>query len=292
MTRPIAPLALSALLFLLCNSSLRAQRLEAIDHIRQEFTLTAEAARSTLALYNLQGSVTVQGYAGSTIVVEATKTITAPDATTLEAGNNDARLGFTQHHDSVVVYVAAPYDSRPDRTNGRGRHGRDKQIDYGYEFDFVVKVPYALNLHVATVNHGAVRVQDVSGPLQVFNVNGAITLHNVRGATQARTVNGNLEATYAATPPGASSYHTINGQIRVQYPTSLAADLHFKSMHGAFYTDFPNVEMLPVQVTKNQPGNGGSTVYTLTKGTAVRVGPGGPDLRFETLNGNVTITRQ
>ncbi len=156
----------------------------------------------------------------------------------------------------------------------------------------MVKVPYQLNLRVSTVNHGTVLVQDVTGPLQVGNVNGGITLRNVQGTTHARTVNGNVEATYVATPPGASSYHTINGQIRVHYPASLGADMHFKSMHGEFYTDFANAEMLPVQVTKNQEGRGGGTVYKLTKETAVRIGKGGPDLRFETLNGDVTVSKQ
>jgi DUF4097 and DUF4098 domain-containing protein YvlB len=105
-------------------------------------------------------------------------------------------------------------------------------------------------------------------------------------------VNGNVEATYAANPPGASSYHTINGQIKVKYPASLNADMHFKSMHGEFFTDFPNAEVLPAQVTKNQEGRGGGTVYKLSKATAVRLGKGGTDLRFETLNGNVTVTKK
>jgi DUF4097 and DUF4098 domain-containing protein YvlB len=122
-------------------------------------------------------------------------------------------------------------------------------------------------------------------------VNGSITLTNVKGTTKAHTVNGNVDATYAANPTGASSYHTINGKIRVQYPSSLGANLHFKSMHGEFYTDFPDAEILPVQVTKNQEGKGGGTVYKLTKDTAVRIGKGGPDFRFETLNGDVTVSK-
>jgi len=234
--------------------------------------------------------VSVQGYPGNKIVVEATKTITANDAKTLELGKNEAKLGFAQHGDSVVVYVAEPFDSRPHR-NERGSWGH-KDVDYHFAFDFVVKVPYAMNLHVSTVNNGSMTVQDVTGPLNVGNVNGSITLKNVRGTTQARTVNGNVEATYAAAPPGASSYHTINGQIRLHCPASLGADLHFKSMHGEFYTDFANAEMLPVQVTKNREGQGGGTVYQLTKDTAVRIGKGGPDLRFETLNGDVTVSKQ
>ena len=283
------PLGLSALLLLCSSGCLRAQSTKSVEVISREFVLTADAERSTLALYNISGSVTVRGYAGSTILVEATKTIRAGDARTLEIGKRETQLGFAQHGDSVVVYMAAPYDSRPHRGPNRREY---KHTYYHYAIDYVVKVPYQLNLNVSTVNNGKVLVQDVTGPLNAGNVNGPIMLLNVKGTTQARTVNGNVEAAYAANPPGASSYHTINGQIKVKYPASFAADLHFKSMHGELYTDFPNVEMLPAQVTKNQQGHGDGTVYKLIKDTAVRIGKGGPDFRFETLNGDVTITKQ
>ena len=289
MTKRTFFLGLSALL-LWSFSEARAQGQPSKELIRKEFTLTGSAGRSVLALYNVNGSVTVRGYAGSQVLVEATKTIAAPTASALEAGQREARLGFVQRGDSVVVYLAGPHDSRPH--TGPGRYQNQREPRYRYTFDFVVKVPYQLNLHVSTVNDGAVLVQDVAGALAVFNVNGAIALRNVRGTTEARTVNGNVEASYAASPPGASSYHTINGQIKVKYPASLAADLHFKSMHGELYTDFPNVEPLPVRVTKNQANQGDGTVYTLTKDTAVRVGRGGPDFYFETLNGDVTVARQ
>ena len=290
MTKHKLSLSLSVLALLLSSSACRAQSKESKEQINKEFTLTADAGRSTLALYNISGSVTVQGYAGNKIIVEATKTISADDAQKLEVGKSEAKLGFLQHGDSVVVYMAGPFDSRPH--NNDRRNWNHKDIDYHYNFDFVVKVPYQLNLRVSTVNQGSVLMQDVTGPLNVGNVNGPITLKNVKGTTQAHTVNGNVEANYVANPPGASSYHTINGQIKVKYPASLAADMHFKSMNGEFYTDFPNPEILPVQVTKNQQGKGGGTVYKLTKDTAVRIGKGGPDLRFETLNGDVTVTKQ
>ncbi|MBD2721532.1 hypothetical protein IC234_05275 [Hymenobacter sp. BT189] len=278
----------SLLLVLSSTSACWAQSKESTEKISKEFASIADAGKSTLALYNIFGSVRVEGYAGNKVLVEATKTIRADDAATLEQGKKEAQLGFTQHGDSVVVYLAGPYDSRPHDNRGNWNH---RDIDYRYEFDFVVKVPYAMNLHVSTVNNGSMEVKDVTGLLHVNNVNGPITLTNVRGTTRAHTVNGNVDATYAANPAGASSYHTINGKIRVKYPASLGANLHFKSMHGEFYTDFTDAEILPVQVTKNKEGKGGGTVYKLTKDTAVRIGKGGPDFRFETLNGDVTVSK-
>lgn len=283
---------MGTLLLLLASFAGRAQNiphLEAKEQFSRTFTLPAAAGHSTLAVYNISGSVTVQGYAGSQVVIEATKIIRADNAADLATGQREAQPGFAQHGDSVEVYVAAPFDSHPGRNRRNEEHGR---VPYHYTFDFVVKVPYQLQLHVSTVNEGAVRVLDITGPLEVSNINGGITLTNVRGTTHARTVNGNVDATYAASPSGPCSYRTINGRIRVQYPASLGATDYFKSMHGELYTDFAATQMLPPQVIKNQSNQGSGTVYRLSKETAVRIGVGGPDLRFETLNGSVTISQR
>lgn len=288
MTKRTLPLVLSALL-LLCSSGLRAQSLKSTEKISREFALTAAAGRSTLALYNLNGSVTVQGYAGDKVLVAATLTITAPAAKTLATGKQEVRLGFAQHGDSVVVYTAAPHDSRPHHERHSSTRSR---LGYSYAINYSVRVPYQLNLRVSTVNGGAVLVQDVRGLLSAGNVNGPITLRHVRGTTQAHTVNGNVEADYLANPPGASSYHTLNGHIKVHYPADFAADLHFQSLHGELYTDFSTATVLPARVTQNQQGRGDGTVYQFTEQTTVRLGKGGPEVRFETLNGDVTITKQ
>lgn len=287
MKRSIIP-GLIGLLVLSSSGQLWAQKSEFKEKISKEFALTTDAGRNTLALYNIDGAVSVQGYAGNKVVIEVTKTIRADDAQTLEVGKKEAQLDFIQRNDSLVAYMKAPFDSRP-RRNQNINH---QDIDYRYSFDYVVKVPYQMNLHVSTINNGAVLVQDVTGKMNAYNVNGPVTLRNIKGTTKARTINGNLEATYAANPPGPSSYNTINGQIKVTYPADLSADIHFKAMHGELYTDFPNAETLPVQVTQNKQSAGGGTQYKLTKDTVLRLGKGGKDFRFETINGSVTIKQQ
>lgn len=273
----------------LCSSAAQAQGRESKEQIRREFTLTAAGAgRSTLAVYNVFGSVTVQGYNGSAVVVEATKTIWADNAQLLEQGRKEAQLGFEQRADSLVVYQQGPHDSRPRRN----RVDQWRDIDYRYSFDVTVKVPAAMRVVVSTVNGGKVLVQDVAGPLQARNVNGPVTITNAREATLAHTINGDVAVSYAAAPSQPASYHTINGNIVVSYPPSVSADLYFKSMHGELYTDFPQAEVLPARVTQNQERDGQGTRYKLRKETAVRLGRGGTDYRFETLNGNVTIKQQ
>ena len=272
-----------------------AQSNEHTEHISRSFTLPNGAVASTLIIYNINGFIKVDGTAGDKVNFEVDQRITAEDKETLEAGKKEFKLVFEQKGDTIMAYVAEPFDSRPNRDAGRRNNWRDRddrRIEYDYTLDFTVRVPREMNVRVSTVNRGDVTVHEVAGALRVRNVNGAIALTNVRGATDAHTINGNVDANYVVSPPEKSSYYTLNGNIRVNYPANLSADLQFKTFQGEFYTDFPEAQILPVQVVKTQENQGDKTVYKLNKTTAIRVGTGGKILRFETFNGNVYIKKQ
>ncbi|GAB3917694.1 DUF4097 family beta strand repeat-containing protein [Larkinella terrae] len=269
-----------------------AQNQEFKDHISKEFTLSKDAAASTLAIYNISGFIKVEGYSGTKVVLEIDRSITAKTAELLEQGKKEFLLQFDQDADTIMAYIAQPYDSRPNQNNWRNNGTNHRRIDYKYHLDFTVKVPYSMNLHISTVNAGDVTVKDVTGSLHANNVNGAIKLTNIKGATNAHTINGNVEANYLSIPPEKSKYYTLNGDIKISYPANLSADLSFKSFQGEFYTDFPDAEVLPVKVTKTEEKTNSGTVYKLSKDAAIRIGKGGQTLRFETFNGNVYIKKQ
>jgi hypothetical protein len=274
---------------ILCHlSKVNAQEFK--EHLSKEFTLSKEASGSILYIYNISGFIKVEGYAGNRVLIEMDKTISADDNKTLETGKKEFRLAYDQREDTIIVYIAQPYDSRPHRN----WHYSDdcEEIEYHYNVDFTVKVPFSMNLHISTVNDGEINVNNVSGLLHISNVNAAITIGNAKGATYAHTVNGDVSVNYLNNPPEESSYYTINGNIHVSYQSDLSADLQFKSMHGDFFTDFPNAELLPASVTKKLEKKEGAIVYKLNTYTAVRFGKGGRTFKFETLNGNVYIKKQ
>lgn len=260
------------------------------EHSNKEFLLSNNPSHCTLLIYNINGFIKVEGYAGDKVMIETEETISAADSKSVEKGKNEFKLGFDQNGDSITAYIAAPYDSHPhDNFNADGGH---RKIDYHYHVDYIVKVPYAMNLHISTVNEGEVTVNNVNGVLHVSNVNASVTLTNVKGTTNAHTVNGNITINYLTNPLEQSSFHTINGNINVSFQPDLSADLQFKSMHGEFYTDFPDAVLLPVSVSKKQETKGGDTIYKINKLTVVRLGKGGKTFEFETLNGNVYIKKQ
>ncbi|WP_338874074.1 hypothetical protein WBJ53_00405 [Spirosoma sp. SC4-14] len=275
---------LAGLVLACAQSPVSAQEFK--EHISKEFS----ASTGTLAIYNINGFIKVEGYSGDKVVLNVEKTISAKDKDDLETGKREFKLEFEQKNDSIIAYIAEPFDSRPNRDWKERNH--DRNIHYEFTLNFTIKIPYQMNLHASTVNRGDVDIKDVSGMLKANNVNGAISIANAKGATTAHTINGDVVINYLVSPPDKSSYYTLNGNIRISYPANLSADLQFKSFRGEFYTDFPNAEVLPVQVTKNQERRGETTVYKLNKNTAIRIGGGGRTFRFETFNGNIYIKKQ
>ena len=261
------------------------------EHISKQYTIQ-KTTGSMLTIYNLEGFIKVEGYAGDKVLIEVDKTISAKTTAILEEGKKEIKLGFEQIGDSVAAYMIEPWDTRPHDWKDRDNWQDHKRIEYRCNLEFTVKVPFNINLRVSAVNNGDVTVKDVTGTLRVNNVNGAITITNAKGKTDAHTINGDLTVNYLSNPPEASSYNTLNGKLTVTYQPDLSADLQFKSMNGAFYTDFPDTEILPVTITKNQEKKGDGTVYKLNKDTQMRIGKGGTKIKFETMNGNIYIKKQ
>jgi hypothetical protein len=268
----------------------KANAKEFKEHVSKEFTVSANASRTYLFIYNISGFIKVEGYAGNKVLLEMDKTITAEDDKQLETGKKEFKLAFDQKSDTVTAYIAEPFDSRPKKNWQHNDNRRD--INYDYKVNFTVKVPYGTNLHISTVNDGVITVDNVSGSLNINNVNEGITVKNAKGTTFAHTVNGDVTVNYLSNPPEASSYYTINGTIRVSYQPGFSADLTFKSMNGDFFTDFTEAKLLPASVAKVQDKKGKEAVYKINKTTTVRFGNGGKTFKFETLNGNVYIKKQ
>ncbi|HTK20029.1 MAG TPA: hypothetical protein VL442_10965 [Mucilaginibacter sp.] len=270
----------------LCFAQFSASAQEYKTHISKEFTYQ----KGMIGIYNLFGSVKVEGYSGNKVLMEIDETISADDQQTVDLGKKEFKLEFEQKPDSIITYISEPWDTRPHERHSY-RHDHDR-IEYSVKLEFVVKVPYNVDLSASTVNDGDVYVKNVYGTLNINNVNGKIDIVNAKGTTRAHTVNGGVTVNYLAVPPDASSYYTINGELKVTYPASLAADVSFKSMNGEFYTDFQNVEVMPSRVTKSENKSGSSTTYKLSKLSDIRFGAGGKIFKFETLNGNVYIKKQ
>jgi len=273
-----------------CCAQTTAFAQEFRDHIKKEFVLSKPAAQNVLSIYNLSGSIKVESYTGDKVIMEIDEKMTAKNEAELEKGKKEFKMMFEQNEDTVLFYILEPYDTRAYLERRRERDSRE--IKYHFTLDFVLKVPASMNLNVSTVTDGDVDIKDVSGKLSAFNVNGSIKISNARNTTNAHTINGNVTINYLENPKEESKYYTLNGDLRITYLPDLSADMEFKSMNGNFYTDFTNVEVLPIRITKTKEQEGSGTVYRLGKNRDLRIGNGGKTFKFETLTGNVYIKKQ
>lgn len=265
----------------------------------QDFTQTIErSARfsspdnpdNALRVYNIQGSVTVEGYDGSEIQITARQQI---DGTDEEVARAREELEFVvdEDGDKVYVYLDAPFIDVEKEKSRLHYRIEDWDDDYEFSYDITIRVPENAKIYASTINNGVVSIRNTTSSITASNVNGKIELTNIAGPTEANTVNGDIDIVYAQSPAQDSEYHTVNGTIDVKYPADLSADIRFKSMNGELYTDFDNIKRLNAQINTNKNSSGSAVRYKVDKFSPIRIGNGGPTFNFEVLNGDVYIRR-
>jgi hypothetical protein len=242
-------------------------------------------AAARVEIDNVAGSIHVTGYNGTQIEMVAEKTIDADSQDRLDAAKREVKLDVSTSGDTLTFFVDGPF--RCHCGDGRSSIHDDGDRGYWVKYDFELKVPVATILKLATVNGGQVRLENTAGDFDLRNVNGSIELSEVSGSGSARTVNGKISALFAKNPAGASSFKTVNGGIEASFRPGFSADVWLKTFHGAAYTDF-DVAPLP-KATPVAERRGGRFVYRASASNGVRIANGGPELRFETLNGSIRI---
>jgi hypothetical protein len=253
---------------------------EARETIRQ--TLPA-AAR--LEVDNVHGYIHVSGYTGSEIQVVAEKTIEAESAERLEAAKREVKLDVSRSGDALILFVDGPFRCHcEDNRWGTRDHGHR---GYRVTFDFEIKVPVATILRLGTVNNGDVRVENTTGDFDISNVNRGIEMTEVAGSGRVHTVNGPIHVLFAKNPAGACSFGTVNGSIETSFRGSLNADVRVKTFNGQAFTDY-DVTALPRLVSAGERRDG-KFVYHSDDFNGMRIGSGGPELKYDTLNGSIRI---
>jgi len=241
---------------------------------------------------NLYGPITVEAAAGRDVVLEVRKIVYARDEARAAKAEEEVRLDITEKGNTVEAYVDGPFRETEDERQGRGIH---MHRDPGYKvyFGFTLKVPLRTNLVLHTVLDGDVEVRGVEGTFDVRNVNGQVRLVDAAGSGEAQTVNGGVTVVFRRHPDGPCFFKTINGDVEVDFPGEAAADFRFKTMHGEVYSDF-DVTLLPkaAPVREERQERDGKFVYRSDAYIGVRAGKGGPEIKLETLNGDILIAKR
>jgi hypothetical protein len=229
----------------------------------------AAAPGSWLTLRNVNGSVRVEGGSGREIEVRATKR--------WRRGNpEEVEVRVTRYGaDDRNVLVCAIWDEAECDENGyRSRGDRNRDRDNDVSVEFVVRVPRGVNVSTGTVN-GSVRVADVSGEVRASTVNGGVEARSLGGPVSASSVNGDVDARMTALGDRDLRFATVNGSVTVSLPESIDAEVEMSTVNGSLNADYPltlsgRIDPRRIRAT---------------------VGRGGPQLRFTTVNGSVTLRK-
>ncbi len=280
------------LLLLLWLPGTQGVKEEHNEKISKAFSFDNSSDRNQLIIKNIHGSILVEGTQTNQVMVDVDKRITAESREDLEEGIRDITLGTLNTGDSIILYTDSPYATLKQE-NGKVSYRWENDfgdIDYEFNFDYTVKVPFGTLVYVSTVNNGDVKVVDTRAAVRAGNVNGSVYLEKITEVTKATTVNGVVECEITGKPQEDCSFNTINGDIRITFPPDLSADVSYTTMHGDFYTDF-DFEILPSKLEKSKEKSKSGTTYKIEKYPKFRIGDGDILIWFKTLNGDMILKK-
>lgn len=249
-----------------------------------ETTRHSYPAASKLEIRNINGGVRVTGVNRQDVQLVLHRRITARSDQAMDQARREVRLDVQSTGSLLRLCIAGPWnDCTP---NGNRGCRNDCERDYQVRYDFELEVPSNIAAGLHTVN-GGVTARNIAGAFDAKTVNGAITLEEMGSAGTAHTVNGTVKMSFTQTPASTVDAKTVNGSIEAAFPKNMNGRLRFKTLHGDVFTNFPTTAMAnepPRQETRD-----GRTVFRADRSFSVVVGGGGPEHRFETLNGSIQI---
>jgi hypothetical protein len=223
----------------------------------------------------LNGGISVEGYDGDQVLVEA---MPSRD----HDGGSDERVGGMRRIPNTSVGLTISEENNVVEVNSSWA-SRTGQLH--------IRVPRQASLRLSCTNNGDLQVSGVEGELELHNVNGSVSAVDVSGTVVAETTNGEIKVTFDRVDADkAMSFVTLNGDVDVSFPASFKAALRINAGQGEIYTDFDfQLDPQEPKIDKRESTRG----YTITMEREVRatIGGGGPEIYFKTWNGDIFIRR-
>lgn len=261
---------------MLIHTSLRAQT---ADKEQLVVPLSQPGKAYKLDVGLVDGSITVIGYEGKDIIIDA------KDKDRGEKKHNQ-RNGEGMHSLSGGRRADIQANENNNSVTVEGEAGKTTNL--------VLKVPQGdATIKLSTVNDGDIVVSNINGELELTNTNGGIKATGISGSVVANTVNGNVVVTFKTIDPKAAmAFTTLNGNVDVTFPASLKANVKLKSDRGDIYTDFDVVaEEHKPTVTNQSTAKGKMYSLKIEDWVYGKINGGGPQLMMKNMNGNLYIRK-
>lgn len=263
--------------------------------IKKSLKVENDNSEFWFCLCNINGSVEVEAYEGSTIELELNKQVSARNNSDVKEGMENLKVIVSQGKDYAKVIMQSPDHVIEEKNDpldcGWSWNGNRRGVDYQYRFDYKIRVPKGISLKISTVNNGDIDIRNAGGNIYANNVNGDVALDGIRGNTKAHTVNGVIEVSYDEMPDEFGSFKTVNGNIVLRTPEKSSATYNFQTQWGKVFSDIDFDAKLSPKMVKTS-GRSGETKYKISNSNGYQVGEGGPSMEFETLNGDIRLKKK
>ena len=176
---------------------------------------------ATLIVENYQGNITIEGYEGKEVVIDAKVNPQAQMQQLFYNQGIEQAFSVEEKHNTMVIKSTLPENS----TN--------------QSIDFKIKVPEKTTLRIKLIKGGMVEARNTSRLVEVDNQNGSVKLDDLYGWAVVNNANGNIDASFNEVISNKTmSFISLNGDVFLTFPTDLQANFRIKSTSGLIYNDF------------------------------------------------------
>lgn len=272
------------------------------DHAVVSFSNPAKPG--TVEVDISEGSITVRGYEGKDVVIDARW---RERVLTKEEQQEQEELAETE--EEVDQEELARKKAQAEKAKGMKMlevesmgltvEEEENVIQVNVEegkraVDLLIQVPFSTSLRLSCRDdERGVTVDRVEGEIEVDTENGSIVLTDVSGPVVADSSGGEIKAVFGKVTPGKPmSFSSMDGDIDITLPLVVKASLKLKTDEGQIFTDF-DVQLTPSQQKKEEDERkeGGGYRVAFEKVTVGLINGGGTEIQLTTYEGNIYIRK-
>lgn len=272
------------------------------DHAVVSFTNPAKPG--TVEVDVNEGSITVRGYEGKDVIIDARWRERALTQEKREIGAALAGAEEELDKEELARKKAQAEKSRGMKmlaveSMGLTIEEEDNVIQVSVEegkraVDLIIQVPFSTSLQLSCRDdERGVTVERVDGEIEVDTSDGPIILTNVSGPVVADSSDGEIKVVFGKITPGKPmSFSSMDGDIDITLPFDIKASLKMKTDEGQIFTDF-DVQLTPSQQKKEEDERreGGGYRVTYEKVTLGLINGGGTEIQLTTYEGNIYVRK-
>ncbi len=231
----------------------------------------------------LNGSITVKGYSGNEVIVEA-RTKDSEDEDGHES-KSEKKRGLKRIPNTSTGLTVEEDDN--DVTVSMSAMSSDRLVS------IVIQVPISCSMKLSTLNDGDVKVENVTGDIEVSNLNGSVFLTDISGSAVVDALNEDITVVFAKVDQKKSmSFSSMNGDIDVTFPSDVKATMRLKNDMGEIYSDFDiKMDYSATKVEDKAKGKMGKKKISMEKMMTGSLNGGGVDILFKNFNGDIFIRK-